>query len=36
VQALLAHETLDEKQILEAAGLPPAPALKTGRVPVVS
>jgi cell division protease FtsH len=27
VSALLEHETLDEKQILEVTGLPPAPAL---------
>ncbi|HEX7045354.1 MAG TPA: ATP-dependent zinc metalloprotease FtsH [Burkholderiales bacterium] len=32
VQALLEHETLDEKQILEVTGLPPAPALESGRV----
>jgi len=34
VQALLARETLDEQQILEATGLPPAPALETGRIAV--
>jgi cell division protease FtsH len=34
VQALLARETLDEKQILEVTGLPPAPALETGGVAV--
>jgi len=28
VVALLAHETLDEREILEATGLPPAPALE--------
>jgi cell division protease FtsH len=33
-QALLARETLDEQQILEATGLPPAPALETGRIAV--
>jgi cell division protease FtsH len=32
VQALLAHETLDEHQILEVTGLPPAPALESERV----
>jgi len=32
VQALLEQETLDEKQILEVTGLPPAPALESGRV----
>jgi cell division protease FtsH len=32
VQALLAHETLDERQILEVTGLPPAPALVSERV----
>jgi cell division protease FtsH len=32
VEALLARETLDEKEILEATGLPPAPALESGRV----
>jgi cell division protease FtsH len=32
VQALLARETLDEEQILEATGLPPAPELETHRV----
>jgi cell division protease FtsH len=34
VEALLVKETLDEKQILEATGLPPAPALETGRVSI--
>ena len=34
VEALLAQETLDEKQILAVTGLPPAPALATGRVAV--
>ncbi len=28
-EALLAHETLDEKEILDATGLPPAPPLRT-------
>jgi cell division protease FtsH len=32
VQALLARETLDEKELLEVTGLPPAPALESGRV----
>ena len=32
VAALLERETLDEKQILEVTGLPPAPQLETGRV----
>jgi cell division protease FtsH len=32
VAALLARETLDEKEILEVTGLPPAPALQSGRV----
>jgi cell division protease FtsH len=30
VEALLARETLNEKEILEVTGLPPAPALDTG------
>jgi cell division protease FtsH len=34
--ALLEHETLDEKQILDVTGLPPASALETGRVPVAA
>jgi cell division protease FtsH len=29
VAALLERETLDEKEILEVTGLPPAPALET-------
>jgi cell division protease FtsH len=33
-QALLAQESLDEKQILQVTGLPPAPALETGKLPV--
>ena len=32
VEALLARETLDEKEILEVTGLPPAPALESRRV----
>jgi cell division protease FtsH len=32
VEALLARETLDEQEILEATGLPPAPALESGRI----
>ncbi len=32
--ALLERETLDEKAILEVTGLPPAPALESGKVPV--
>ncbi|MFO7305899.1 MAG: ATP-dependent zinc metalloprotease FtsH [Gammaproteobacteria bacterium] len=32
VEALLARETLDEKEILEVTGLPPAPALESERV----
>jgi cell division protease FtsH len=31
VAALLEHETLDETEILTATGLPPAPALASGR-----
>jgi cell division protease FtsH len=34
--ALLEHETLDEKQILDVTGLPPAPALETARAPVAA
>jgi cell division protease FtsH len=34
VDALLARETLDEQEILEVTGLPPAPALDTGLLPV--
>ncbi|HEX6106457.1 MAG TPA: AAA family ATPase, partial [Gemmatimonadales bacterium] len=33
-EALLARETLDEQEILEVTGLPPAPALETGKAPV--
>jgi cell division protease FtsH len=36
VDALLTRETLDEKEILEATGLPPAPALESGRLPALS
>jgi cell division protease FtsH len=31
---LLSRETLDEQEILEVTGLPPAPALDTGMLPV--
>jgi len=34
VDALLVRETLNEQEILEVTGLPPAPALETGLVPV--
>jgi cell division protease FtsH len=34
VDALLARETLNEQEILEVTGLPPAPALDTGLLPV--
>ena len=34
VRALLARETLNEQEILEVTGLPPAPALDTGMLPV--
>ena len=33
-EALLARETLDEQEILEVTGLPAAPALETGKVPL--
>ena len=33
-EALVARETLNEQEILEATGLPPAPALETGKLPV--
>jgi hypothetical protein len=33
-QAMLARETLNEQEILEVTGLPPAPALETGILPV--
>ncbi len=36
VEALLAHETLGEHEILEVTGLPPAPALESGRVAAAS
>ncbi len=32
VQALLTQDSLDEQEILEVTGLPPAPALESGRV----
>jgi cell division protease FtsH len=32
-EALLARETLDEREILATTGLPPAPALESGKVP---
>jgi cell division protease FtsH len=32
VEALLKRETLDEREILEVTGLPPAPALESGRI----
>jgi cell division protease FtsH len=32
--ALLERETLDEEEILEVTGLPPAPPLKNRQVPV--
>jgi cell division protease FtsH len=32
-EALLARETLNEEEILEVTGLPPAPALDTGMLP---
>jgi cell division protease FtsH len=35
VEALLVRETLNEKEILEVTGLPPAPALETGILPAV-
>jgi cell division protease FtsH len=34
VEALLSRETLDEQEILHVTGLPPAPALETGRMAV--
>jgi cell division protease FtsH len=33
-EALLARESLNEEEILEATGLPPAPALEAGVLPV--
>ena len=35
-EALLARETLDEREILEVTGLPPAPALESSRVAVAT
>jgi cell division protease FtsH len=34
IEALLVRETLNEQEILEVTGLPPAPALDTGLLPV--
>jgi cell division protease FtsH len=36
VQALLARETLDEREVLEATGLPAAPLLESQRVSAVA
>ncbi|HJR78250.1 MAG TPA: ATP-dependent zinc metalloprotease FtsH [Nitrospiraceae bacterium] len=33
-EALLSRETLNEQEILEVTGLPPAPALETGMLPI--
>jgi cell division protease FtsH len=33
-EALVAREALDEKEILDATGLPPAPALETKKLPI--
>jgi cell division protease FtsH len=33
-EALLARETLNEQEILDVTGLPPAPALETGMLPI--
>jgi len=33
-EALVKRESLDEQEILKATGLPPAPALETGKLPV--
>jgi cell division protease FtsH len=33
-ETLMERETLDEQEILDATGLPPAPALETGKLPV--
>jgi len=33
-EALVERETLDEQEILKATGLPPAPGLETGKLPV--
>jgi cell division protease FtsH len=35
-QALVARETLNEKEILEVTGLPPAPPLETGMLPATN
>ena len=35
-EALVERETLDEQEILNATGLPRAPALETGKLPVPS
>jgi cell division protease FtsH len=32
-EALLSRETLNEQEILQVTGLPPAPALETGMLP---
>jgi cell division protease FtsH len=34
VEALLSRETLNEQEILEVTGLPPAPPLDTGLLPI--
>jgi cell division protease FtsH len=34
VEALLSRETLNEQEILEVTGLPPAPALPSGKLPI--
>jgi cell division protease FtsH len=33
-EALVARETLNEQEILEVTGLPPAPPLDTGMLPI--
>jgi cell division protease FtsH len=35
-QALVARETLNEQEILEVTGLPPAPGLETGMLPATN
>ena len=35
-EALVARETLNEQEILEVTGLPPAPALETGMLPATN
>lgn len=35
-EALMTRETLDEEDILEATGLPPAPPLDTGKLPLLN